>query len=115
MNLKGKHVFLSGPITGIDEEESRIAFEAAERYAKNHGAELVYNPRKDLDGKDFTHKQCMGWTLSELTMGDVEQVSSTNWANHYDVVLLLPGWMGSKGASVEAIVAQSIGIETVEL
>lgn len=108
-DMTGKSVFLSGPITGI-EDANRAAFKQAERMARDLGAAHVYNPSRlsEFIGEGLPHEDYMLRTLHVLT-----RVNKSTGAPLYDIVVLLEGWENSKGSTVEKAVAESIGIPTV--
>ena len=120
MKLHGKSVFLSGPMSGLLHYN-------VEDFAKTHaivkkaGAVRVYNPAIEYlqsTAKSHDHEYWMRRCLHELTVetvsfsfGDDEVETKSN----YDVLVLLPGWMGSAGSQLEYTVATACGIEVCEL
>jgi len=89
--IKGKTVYLSGPMTGI-ENYNFHTFDHAERVLKKGGAKVVINPSRHPIG--LSHAQYM-----EYAMLDVANA---------DVVVLLPGWRNSKGACAEVKFAKEL-------
>ena len=111
MNLKGKNVFLSGPMTGLA-DYNRPAFNDAERRVKEMGAADVFNPAHFGLGRP--HESYMLDTLSELTVG-VWDDTLMRYVPYWDVIAMLPCWRRSHGAKVEKAVADAIGVEVVGL
>ena len=102
-DLSGRHVFISGPMSGRDCYNKK-AFDEAEMKAISLGATYTFNPCCMIDEyKDKSHEECMLFTLHELTSGE------------YDSILPLDGWQSSKGATVEVADANACGIEMVSL
>ena len=95
--LAGRRVYLSGPMTGWPDKNSK-AFEEAERIAYSLGAKGVYNP--------VTHTKSVDWTEREQFL-------------HYDLRILLDcdavvqleDWNRSWGAARELEVAITCGID----
>lgn len=104
--IKGKDVFLSGPMSGIRDYNVK-AF--AEAHARIRGLcpYHVYNPAieyllSDVDapcGHDYWMQRC----IRELLSGP------------YDVLVQLPGWEESDGARLEAEVARACGVVVIPL
>ena len=114
MQVSGKSVFLSGPMTGVD------AYNVAE-FAKAHerlnelGAQRVFDPAFEWyvsfarnGSKTRDHEFYMRQTLAELVSGDLHGERPL-----YDVIVTLPGWEGSEGARLEVEVAKAVGIPAV--
>ncbi len=89
-------VYISGPMTGID-NFNREAFFAAERALKAEGY-AVLNPASLPDG--LTYGQCM-----DIAMAMVRSA---------DMLFMLPGWSGSNGAMAEQAYAASLGKPALE-
>ncbi len=90
-------VYLSGPMTGID-NYNRQTFNAACDMLRSTGYE-VYNPAElnEQNTFPFTWNSCIKKCIVELI--------------NCDMIVLLPGWMSSKGARLEVYIAQELGIE----
>lgn len=118
MNVRGKRIFLSGPMTGA-EGFGADAFGKAERSLVEAGAAYVYNPAKLLDlGSDrWAHESCMVMTLHALTsfMRFEHPLMEGEPYPCYDAVVLLDGHGSSEGAAVEAEVARAIGVPMYEI
>ena len=105
--MKIKRVYISGPMTGID-DFNRRAFFAAElrlyRQAEHEGwIANVENPGKEahwniVEGKSYG--SCMRSCIERLV--------------DCDAILMLPGWEHSRGACVEREIAEICGMEVLE-
>lgn len=124
MSLKGKSVFLSGPMSpssGV-ENWNVDAFALAHHKVKEAGAKEVYDPAIEYLTKgsaNESHQECMRRTLHELTkqfrMTSADGSTTYTDTLHYDAIVMLPGWEGSVGARTELDVAIACGIEVVML
>lgn len=108
MRVKGKSVFLSGPMSGL-EHFNVDEFAKAHDVLRKAGASTVYDPaieylRSEV-GSTTSHAVWMRRCISELT-GTVRR---------YDVLVSLPGWKRSRGARLERKVAKACGIEVCDL
>ena len=106
--IRGKVVYLSGPMSGI-EDLNRPAFAKAESRAYELGARFVFNPCEHWVHSDRPSEWYMRHDLHMLTCsecGDGDGIA-------FDVLLALPGYMMSRGARCEAFVAMMSGIEVV--
>lgn len=118
MKLHGKSVFLSGPMSGLLHYNVED-FAKAHAIVKKAGADCVYNPaieylQSTVESNDHEYwmRRCLHELTSEtISFGDDEVETKSN----YDVLVLLPGWMGSAGAQLEYTVAAACGIEVCEL
>lgn len=93
-------IYISGPITGNPHYIDQFA--AAEKELRDAGFS-VYNPAADslnLDAGITAEKEHQAYMRRDLEI-IIHEVSG---------VALLPGWVDSKGATVEAEVARTIGI-----
>lgn len=106
-DVRGKRVFLSGPVTSLLRDEAVSAFGEAWRLCDSRGAAGVYDPTSDVPS-DSTHEAAMHECLCELL---------TMWPTgfYYDLLVSLPGWEASEGATLERAVAEAVGIPRVEL
>ena len=101
--VKGRTVYISGPITGIA-KLNKPAFYTAERSLRTLGAKLVLNPHRlaapliSLEG-DAEWRFYMRKALRQLLRADVVHV--------------LAGWKKSKGANREHEVALDIGLTII--
>lgn len=117
-NMNGRRVFLSGPMTGMP-NWNRELFDDAEKYVRGKGARSVYNPAKLAPSgrvQPKQHAEYMRETLHELTASsDTRGTNKNQRGLYYDAIVLLPGWKSSVGARMEMAVAESIGMEVIEL
>ena len=95
-------VYICGPMTDMP-EENRPAFRAAATLLRSHGFAVV-----SADELDHLHppdeKTWAGYLRRDLPYA----INST-------MLVMLPGWRSSKGASLEAVNAAQFGIPAFEL
>ena len=96
-DIKGKRVYLSGPITNTKNYKGLFMF--AEELAVLDDAEQIYNPAAQIPASS-SWEQAMHRCLSEIT--------------NYDIVVMLPGWNTSRGARLECDVALACGMQIVD-
>lgn len=96
-DIKGKRVYLSGPITNTKNYKGLFMF--AEELAALDDAEQIYNPAAQIPASS-SWEQAMHRCLSEIT--------------NYDTVVMLPGWNTSRGARLECDVALACGMHIVD-
>lgn len=104
-------VYLAGPMRGIDQFNFPAFFGAADALSRA-GHEVISPARRDIEAYpdfDYTTNSLAGLDLRTAFSWDVQQVLEC------DAVALLPGWQGSRGASIEAAIAQTIGTPVYEL
>lgn len=105
MDVKGKRVFLAGPMAG-KVGLNRSEFSLAADVLRELGAADVYNPACTL--------------MSQLVEQGKRPISRAMRENyrylvcHCDLLVLLPGWRDSAGAMREYCIASDIGIPHVE-
>lgn len=106
-DLKGMNVYLSGPMTGML-DNNRDAFAEAKRACEEAGAEFVFNPCEAWGHTDRPASWYMAHDLHRLTecVGDKAL---------FDMLVQLEGWEDSDGARAEHAVAKACGISCVEL
>lgn len=97
-DIKGKRVYLSGPITNTKNYKGLFMF--AEELAALDDAEQIYNPAAQIPASS-SWEQAMAQCLSEIT--------------NYDTIVMLPGWNVSRGARLERDVALACGMRVFEL
>lgn len=92
-------VYISGPMTGI-EEYNRPAFNVVELWLRDNVGCMVLNPARHPDGLEYG--EYMRRAYRDLTMASA--------------VVLLPGWQTSRGAMAEVQAAGIMGlaVATVE-
>ena len=96
--VKGKKVYLSGPITEIKNYKGLFLF--AEELAKMCDVSRIYNPASDIPNS-FSYEEAMKRCVTALA--------------EYDTIMLLPGWRSSKGAKIEYDIACACGMDVVDL
>ena len=87
--------YLSGPMSGIDNMNAP-AFNLYARQLRNQGFK-VFNPADDITN-DWT--ESMKLDIRALTEADV--------------VYVMPGWLKSKGATIECFIAQALSIPILD-
>lgn len=97
-DIKGKRVYLSGPITNTKNYKGLFMF--AEELVKFGEAEQIYNHAVQVP-ESSSWGQAMTQCLSEIT--------------NYDTIVMLPGWNTSCGAKLERDVALACGMRVVKL
>lgn len=95
-DIKGKRVYLSGPITNTKNYKGLFMF--TEELVGFDEPEEIYNPASQIPSS-FNWVQAMHRCLSEIT--------------NYDTVVMLPGWNVSRGAKLEHDVALACGMRVV--
>ena len=94
-------VYISGPISGVENPE--VAFAEAEKIIEAEPGFEAINPigigiflEAELGRKP---------TWQEYMRADIKAMLSC------DAVYMLPGWMDSKGARIEAFIAKELGFK----
>ena len=102
--IKMKLLYLSGPMTGIA-DQNRQAFNDAENRLRCMGFGVM-NPH-DFPPPDLKEIDSYDEYWAEFLARDVWILAR---ANRPDAVVLLPGWRSSKGSLLEAAVAKRFDI-----
>ena len=117
VHVKGCNVYLSGPMTGIV-DFNRKEFDDAAKYLRRLGASCIYNPAENISYLvNKSHEYCMYFSLAKLIKRLV-CICGSNVSNDgafYNVLVSLPGWQDSEGATLERAVAEACGIEVCDL
>lgn len=124
MKVKGKRVFLSGPMSGL--EHSNVdEFAKAHDVLRKAGASTVYDPaieylRSEVNSTT-SHAvwmlRCIGELTSTTPMTPMPPMNIFSYETQgkYDVLVSLPGWKRSRGARLERKVAKACGIDVCDL
>lgn len=111
IDVRGKRVFLSGPMSDDPETYHLHDFADAHLALKRAGVAEVYDPAIEWlmeYGPTRSHEDYMCDCLHALT-GDC-------WKRpYYDMLVSIPGWHVSEGAKHERLVAAWCGIPCYEL
>ena len=113
-HVKGRRVYLSGPMTGM-EDWNRTTFDAAEKRLVCEPFDVmgVYNPADNIDEmRSLSHEEAMYLSMHSLMSIDV---ADSKFVPYYEVLVSLPGWERSAGARLEREVAVACGIEVCDL
>jgi hypothetical protein len=122
------HIYVSGPMRGFD-GSNFPAFFAVERVLQERWPEAdIFNPGREDVERFGLHDQLAGdpsglaagrYLTESVTFGDAElrQALGEDLAyitGHADLLVMLPGWQASRGASAEAATASALGTRIVE-
>ena len=107
-HLSGRGVYLSGSITGIEDRNEK-AFNAVAFLLRVFGASDVFNPVSRIN-KDASYEDAMTACLQRLTKADW----TINDRHEYSILVSLPGWTKSKGATLERLCARACGIKVYD-
>lgn len=109
--LKGRNVYLSGPITGV--KGYRCPFVFMEKVLHKVSDGMVFNPATEIPS-DSPYEAAMATCLQALSLR-VRDGEDEPYYPMYGVMILLPGWTKSKGAQIENRVAEACGIEVIDM
>ena len=109
--LKGRNVYLSGPITGV--KGYRCPFVFMEKVLHKVSDGMVFNPATEIPS-NTPYEAAMATCLQALSLR-VRDGEDEPYYPMYEVMILLPGWPKSKGAQIENRVAEACGIEVVDM
>lgn len=114
VEVDGKRIFLSGPVTGITDNNRREFEQTKELLVDETNVDYVYDPVATWSDYGEAH----GWTREQYMQANLMELMRMRnvlvmepW---YDLVVQLPGWKGSLGCMTEFVVARAIGIPCVE-
>lgn len=106
--LSGRGIYLSGPITGVKDRNEKT-FSAVAFLLRVFGASDVFNPVNRIN-KDASYEDAMTACLQQLTKADWTR----NDRHEYGILVSLPGWTKSKGATIERFCARACGIKVYD-
>ena len=109
--LKGRNVYLSGPITGV--KDYRCPFVFMEKVLHKVSDGMVFNPATQIPS-NTPYEAAMATCLQALSLR-VRDGEDDPYYPMYEVMILLPGWTKSKGAQIENRVAEACGIEVIDM
>lgn len=109
--LKGKNVYLSGPITGVKGYKYPFVFMEKVLHKVSDG--MVFNPATEIPS-DSSYEAAMATCMQALSLR-VRDGEDEPYYPMYEVMILLPGWTKSQGAQIENRVAEACGIEVIEM
>lgn len=103
--LTEHRVYLSGPMSGY-EGFNFDAFNSAAKWLRECGYHDIFNPAEQGWGNgDPTTGEVSDDEYLEFMREDIRQVASA------DMIVMLPGWRESRGATFELDVAKRLGLE----
>lgn len=100
---KREKVYISGQITGLEETAYMFLFGAVEKFLKRDG----YEPVSPVRFTEFENPENMEW--KDFMRRDIKLLCDC------DCIFLLPNWTQSKGARLEATIADALGIPCINL
>ena len=109
--LKGRNVYLSGPITGV--KGYKYPFIFVEKVLNKVSDGMVFNPATEIPS-DSPYEAAMATCLQALSLR-VRDGEDEPYYPMYGVMILLPGWTKSNGAQIENRVAEGCGIEVIDM
>ena len=110
--LKGRNVYLSGPITGV--KGYKYPFIFVEKVLHKVSDSMVFNPATEIPS-DSPYEAAMATCLQALSLRVRDGEDEPYYHPMYEVMILLPGWTKSQGAQIENRVAEACGIEVVDM
>lgn len=100
-----KRVYLSGPMSGR-ENFNFDTFNSAAKWLRKGGYHDIFNPAdQGWGGGDPETGEVSDAEYLEFMREDIRQVASA------DMIVMLPGWQESRGATFELDVAKRLGLE----
>ena len=119
VQLTGKTVFLSGPMSGIRHYNVDM-FATAHAICKEAGARRIFDPaltwlttRDDEREHEVYMRRCVNELTTSKYRSDTHGYVPAPDENRYDMLVQLWDWEQSDGAVLEAQVARACGIECV--
>jgi len=117
IDVKGKRVYISGPMSDDLDTYHAHDFVDAHIALKNAGAVDIYDPAVEWLCDYYPirpHEDYMRESFHELTKYTIDTKTMAE-TTYYDMVVMLPGWQLSEGAKHECLVAGWCGIPCYEL
>jgi hypothetical protein len=113
----GVTVYLAGPMRGVPYFNVQ-AFDEAEALLSAQGF-TVFNPAQRDRAEGLVHADCPRGTEDEMEMqgfdmGEALAIDLTFVVTEADAIVLLPGWMMSRGAVAELATAKAMGLPAYE-
>ena len=110
-------IYLAGPMRGVPRFNAD-AFDMAEAMLSAHGFDVLNPAQRDRE-EGLDHALCPWGTEAEseaqgFDLGEALSFDMDFIATKADAVVLLPGWMMSRGAVAELAVAKAVGIDVYE-
>lgn len=101
------NIYLSGPVTGLDHSKATKAFNDAETKLRSMcPTATIFNPMKHVPEEyDGDYPRAMQVCLTALSSPD----------KPIDVVVQLPNWKHSRGAMLEASIANTLDIPCITI
>lgn len=96
-----KSVYISGKITGLDEQATRERFKKVQKELEEKGYEVI-NPFDVTDGLPNIHEGNIGWGRA--------MICCLISLNYCDEIYMLDGWADSPGARIERDFACRLGL-----
>lgn len=109
VDVSGRAVFLSGPMSDDPVTYHSHDFVDAHIALKAKGARRVFDPAVAWLADDSAEEHTHDWWVRRCV-----NILTTNFGG-FDLLVSLPGWRESPGATLERTVAEGCGIECVEL
>lgn len=97
-----KSVYISGKITGLDEQATRERFKKVQKELEEKGYEVI-NPFDVTDGLPNIHEGNIGWGRA--------MICCLISLNYCDEIYMLDGWADSPGARIERDFACRLGLK----
>ena len=103
---KNRHIYLSGPMSGIPRSEYQRKFREAEHILRRHGYGCI-NPCRVWACRFPWIYRAMEWVLGKrLAYAVVLCYDLLLLMTRADGIAMLPGWRASRGAQIENYVAR---------
>lgn len=111
-DLELKKVYISGPMTGL-ENLNFDKFEEAEEKLKKFNFE-IFNPHKLSEFKTEEFKELIKDQKSHIVWEHYMKVDIQIMLRECEFLVVLPGWEHSRGATMEIFIAKSLGMIVID-